>query len=59
MNTKPPFSGALPALSQSVDGEPVTAEEIDDSLRSAPHLFQARVRKVADVRVLRWRHPVS
>ncbi|NJA57251.1 ATP-grasp ribosomal peptide maturase [Streptomyces sp. NEAU-H3] len=32
--------------------EPVTAEEIDDSLRSAPHLFQARVRKVADVRVL-------
>ncbi|NEA41461.1 ATP-grasp ribosomal peptide maturase [Streptomyces sp. SID11385] len=32
--------------------DPVTAEEIDDSLRSAPHLFQARVRKAADVRVL-------
>ena len=32
--------------------EPVTAGEIDDSVRVAPHLFQARVNKVADVRVL-------
>ncbi|EDY44389.1 ATP-grasp ribosomal peptide maturase [Streptomyces sp. SPB074] len=32
--------------------EPVTAEEIDAGLGRAPHLFQARVRKVADVRVL-------
>lgn len=32
--------------------ETVTAAEIDDSVRVAPHLFQARVDKVADVRVL-------
>ncbi|WP_030417197.1 ATP-grasp ribosomal peptide maturase [Streptomyces sp. NRRL S-1448] len=32
--------------------DPVTAAEIDDSVRMAPHLFQARVDKVADVRVL-------
>ncbi|MGM9381257.1 ATP-grasp ribosomal peptide maturase [Streptomyces antibioticus] len=32
--------------------EPVTADEIDDTLRVAPHLFQARVEKVADLRVL-------
>ncbi|MFC9791278.1 ATP-grasp ribosomal peptide maturase [Streptomyces sp. NPDC127584] len=32
--------------------DPVTAAEIDDSVRVAPHLFQARVDKVADVRVL-------
>ncbi|WP_030418190.1 ATP-grasp ribosomal peptide maturase [Streptomyces sp. SCSIO 75703] len=32
--------------------DPVTAEEIDDSVRVAPHLFQARVDKVADLRVL-------
>ncbi|MEU4492648.1 ATP-grasp ribosomal peptide maturase [Streptomyces sp. NPDC023998] len=32
--------------------EPVTAAEIDDSVCVAPHLFQARVDKVADVRVL-------
>ncbi|GAA2976080.1 ATP-grasp ribosomal peptide maturase [Streptomyces fulvorobeus] len=32
--------------------EPVTAAEIDDSVRVTPHLFQARVDKVADVRVL-------
>ncbi|MFB6980601.1 ATP-grasp ribosomal peptide maturase [Streptomyces scopuliridis] len=32
--------------------DPVTADEIDDSVRVAPHLFQARVDKVADVRVL-------
>ncbi|MBM4794169.1 ATP-grasp ribosomal peptide maturase [Streptomyces sioyaensis] len=32
--------------------DPVTAAEIDDSVRVAPHLFQARVNKVADVRVL-------
>ncbi|MEV4872454.1 ATP-grasp ribosomal peptide maturase [Streptomyces syringium] len=32
--------------------EPVTTAEIDDSVRVAPHLFQARVDKVADVRVL-------
>ncbi|MCX4761578.1 ATP-grasp ribosomal peptide maturase [Streptomyces sp. NBC_01275] len=31
---------------------PVTADEIDDSVRIAPHLFQARVDKVADLRVL-------
>ncbi|MGW2261393.1 ATP-grasp ribosomal peptide maturase [Streptomyces sp. NPDC001780] len=31
---------------------PVTAEEIDDSVRVTPHLFQARVDKVADLRVL-------
>lgn len=32
--------------------DPVTAAEIDDSVRLTPHLFQARVDKVADVRVL-------
>jgi ATP-grasp ribosomal peptide maturase len=32
--------------------EPVTTAEIDDSLRVAPHLFQVRVDKVADLRVL-------
>ncbi|WP_256104261.1 ATP-grasp ribosomal peptide maturase [Streptomyces sp. ODS05-4] len=32
--------------------DPVNADEIDDSVRVAPHLFQARVDKVADVRVL-------
>lgn len=32
--------------------EPVTAAEIDESVRVTPHLFQARVDKVADVRVL-------
>ncbi|MFE4537707.1 ATP-grasp ribosomal peptide maturase [Streptomyces scopuliridis] len=32
--------------------DPVTADEIDDSVRVAPHLFQARVDKVADLRVL-------
>ncbi|WP_326612429.1 ATP-grasp ribosomal peptide maturase [Streptomyces scopuliridis] len=32
--------------------DPVTADEIDDSVRITPHLFQARVDKVADVRVL-------
>ncbi|MFH8977776.1 ATP-grasp ribosomal peptide maturase [Streptomyces sp. NPDC017890] len=32
--------------------EPVTAAEIDDSVSVTPHLFQARVNKVADVRVL-------
>ncbi|MEV5136211.1 ATP-grasp ribosomal peptide maturase [Streptomyces syringium] len=32
--------------------DPVTADEIDDSIRVAPHLFQARVDKVADLRVL-------
>ncbi|WP_367433919.1 ATP-grasp ribosomal peptide maturase [Streptomyces celluloflavus] len=32
--------------------EPVTAAEIDDSVRMTPHLFQARVDKVADLRVL-------
>ncbi|MBX9425566.1 ATP-grasp ribosomal peptide maturase [Streptomyces lateritius] len=31
---------------------PVTPDEIDDGVRVAPHLFQARVDKVADVRVL-------
>lgn len=31
---------------------PVAPDEIDDSVRVAPHLFQARVDKVADVRVL-------
>lgn len=30
----------------------VTADEIDDSVRVTPHLFQARVDKVADLRVL-------
>ncbi|MFD8383377.1 ATP-grasp ribosomal peptide maturase [Streptomyces sp. NPDC059679] len=32
--------------------EPVTADEVDDSVAVAPHLFQARVDKVADLRVL-------
>ncbi|WP_435210718.1 ATP-grasp ribosomal peptide maturase [Streptomyces sp. bgisy034] len=32
--------------------EPVATDEIDDTLRVAPHLFQARVEKVADLRVL-------
>ncbi|MDT0343089.1 ATP-grasp ribosomal peptide maturase [Streptomyces litchfieldiae] len=32
--------------------EPVTAAEIDESVRVTPHLFQARVDKVADLRVL-------
>ncbi|MFC9754947.1 ATP-grasp ribosomal peptide maturase [Streptomyces sp. NPDC056921] len=32
--------------------DPVTPDEIDDGVRVAPHLFQARVDKVADVRVL-------
>lgn len=32
--------------------EPVTAAEIDDGVRVTPHLFQARVDKLADVRVL-------
>ena len=32
--------------------EPVQADELDDTLRVAPHLFQARVDKVADLRVL-------
>lgn len=32
--------------------EPVTAEEIDESIRFVPHLFQAQVDKIADLRVL-------
>lgn len=32
--------------------EPVTADELDDSVALTPHLFQARVDKVADLRVL-------
>jgi ATP-grasp ribosomal peptide maturase len=32
--------------------EPVQAEELDDTIRVTPHLFQARVDKVADLRVL-------
>ncbi|TQE35954.1 ATP-grasp ribosomal peptide maturase [Streptomyces ipomoeae] len=32
--------------------EPVTADEVDESVTVAPHLFQARVDKVADVRVV-------
>ncbi|MEV6593096.1 ATP-grasp ribosomal peptide maturase [Streptomyces acidicola] len=32
--------------------EPVITDEIDDTLRAAPHLFQARVEKAADLRVL-------
>lgn len=32
--------------------EPVTADEIDDGVSVTPHLFQVRVDKVADVRVL-------
>lgn len=31
---------------------PVTTDEIDDSVRVTPHLFQAQVDKVADLRVL-------
>ncbi|WP_327189084.1 ATP-grasp ribosomal peptide maturase [Streptomyces xinghaiensis] len=32
--------------------DPVTADEINESVRVAPHLFQSRVDKVADLRVL-------
>ncbi|MFJ4688635.1 ATP-grasp ribosomal peptide maturase [Streptomyces sp. NPDC088789] len=32
--------------------EPVTAAEVDESVVAVPHLFQARVDKVADVRVV-------
>ncbi|MYV55619.1 ATP-grasp ribosomal peptide maturase [Streptomyces sp. SID3212] len=32
--------------------DPVTADEIDESVRVTPHLFQSRVDKVADLRVL-------
>lgn len=32
--------------------DPVSAEEIDESVRVTPHLFQARVDKIADIRVL-------
>ncbi|GAA4030534.1 ATP-grasp ribosomal peptide maturase [Streptomyces plumbiresistens] len=32
--------------------EPVSAEELDETVRFTPHLFQARVDKVADLRVL-------
>lgn len=32
--------------------EPVVIDEIDNTLRAAPHLFQVRVEKVADLRVL-------
>ncbi|MFF4223164.1 ATP-grasp ribosomal peptide maturase [Streptomyces abikoensis] len=32
--------------------EPVTADELDESIKVTPHLFQARVDKVADVRVV-------
>ncbi|WP_225101867.1 ATP-grasp ribosomal peptide maturase [Streptomyces sp. CoH27] len=32
--------------------DPVTADEVDNSVRVTPHLFQARVDKVADLRVL-------
>ncbi|MFD8368234.1 ATP-grasp ribosomal peptide maturase [Streptomyces hygroscopicus] len=32
--------------------EPVTADEVDDAVAVAPHLFQARVDKIADLRVL-------
>ncbi|GAA0345453.1 ATP-grasp ribosomal peptide maturase [Streptomyces blastmyceticus] len=32
--------------------EPVTADEVDDSVTVVPHLFQARVDKVADLRVV-------
>ncbi len=31
---------------------PVSADEMDESVRATPHLFQARVDKVADLRVL-------
>ncbi|MCN9239563.1 ATP-grasp ribosomal peptide maturase [Streptomyces sp. RY43-2] len=32
--------------------EPVTADEVDESVAEVPHLFQARVDKVADLRVV-------
>lgn len=32
--------------------EPVTVEHLDESVSAAPHLFQARVDKIADLRVL-------
>ncbi|BBA98962.1 hypothetical protein RVR_5381 [Actinacidiphila reveromycinica] len=32
--------------------EPVTADEVDESVRVTPHLFQVRVDKVADIRAL-------
>ncbi|MEU6913158.1 ATP-grasp ribosomal peptide maturase [Streptomyces olindensis] len=32
--------------------EPVTVEEVDESVAVVPHLFQARVNKVADLRVV-------
>ncbi|WP_435133667.1 ATP-grasp ribosomal peptide maturase [Actinacidiphila sp. bgisy144] len=32
--------------------EPVAVEDLDDTVRAAPHLFQVRVDKVADLRVL-------
>jgi ATP-grasp ribosomal peptide maturase len=32
--------------------EPVTADEVDESVAVVPHLFQARVDKIADVRVV-------
>lgn len=32
--------------------DPVSADEIDESVRVTPHLFQARVEKAADIRVL-------
>ncbi|NEA50487.1 ATP-grasp ribosomal peptide maturase [Streptomyces sp. SID10815] len=32
--------------------DPVSADEIDESVRVTPHLFQARVDKIADIRVL-------
>lgn len=35
----------------SVWTEPVTTDEIDDSVALVPHLFQARVDKIADLRV--------
>ncbi|MFK0229799.1 ATP-grasp ribosomal peptide maturase [Streptomyces sp. NPDC090303] len=41
--------GGLPVTGWA---NPVTVDEIDGSVRITPHLFQARVDKVADVRVL-------
>lgn len=38
--------------------EPVTADELDDTVCLAPHLFQAQVDKVADLRVLVVGHQV-
>lgn len=32
--------------------EPVTADEVDESVTVVPHLFQARINKVADLRVV-------